>query len=113
MAKKKGNTALAKWRAAAKAEGYMVKGAYKPLPKKGTAAYKRILKRYNGTAGPKTEIQKARAKFNKESHDKKADLKQTAKIAKTVKAYHPRKNDFKGVDTKKKAPVKRKAAKKK
>jgi hypothetical protein len=34
---------MTSFRKAAQAEGYMVKGgAFKPLPKKGTAAYKKI-----------------------------------------------------------------------
>ena len=41
--KRKVNPALKKWAAAAKAEGYMKKGAgFKPLPKKGSAGYKAI-----------------------------------------------------------------------
>lgn len=44
--KRKSNPALKKWVKAAKAEGYMVKGAgFKPLPKKGTAGYKAIVAR--------------------------------------------------------------------
>ena len=43
--------ALSAWRAAAKAEGYLQKGAgFQKLPKKGTAAYERIRARYEGRA---------------------------------------------------------------
>jgi len=39
-------TALSKWREAANKEGYLVKGNFKPLPKKGTAEYDKIMVRY-------------------------------------------------------------------
>ena len=46
--KRKTNTALKNWLKAARAEGFMKKGAgFKPLPKKGSAAYKKIRARYN------------------------------------------------------------------
>ena len=38
----KRNSALTAWVKAAKSEGYLQKGNFKPLPKKGTAAYNRI-----------------------------------------------------------------------
>jgi hypothetical protein len=44
--KRKTNPALIKWRKAAQAEGFMVKGEFKVLPKKGTPEYKRINARY-------------------------------------------------------------------
>lgn len=36
------NPALSRWIRAAKAEGYLVEGEFKPLPKKGTPAHKKI-----------------------------------------------------------------------
>ena len=38
---------LNKWRKAAQQEGYMQKGNFKKLPKKGSDAYKRIQRRVN------------------------------------------------------------------
>jgi len=38
---------LALWTKAAQAEGYLVKGNFRKLPAKGTAAYERIKARYN------------------------------------------------------------------
>jgi len=39
---------LQAWRASAREEGYLKKGAaFKPLPKKGTKAYRKIKARYN------------------------------------------------------------------
>jgi hypothetical protein len=38
--------ALAMWRKAVVAEGYLQKGQFKPMPKKGTAGYKAIRARY-------------------------------------------------------------------
>ena len=44
---RKANSSLKAWIKASKAEGYMKKGVgFKPLPKKGTAAYKKIRTRY-------------------------------------------------------------------
>ena len=43
---KRKSSALSRWRDAAKAEGYLKKGSFKRLPKKGTAAHKRIQERY-------------------------------------------------------------------
>jgi len=40
------NPALKKWVAAAKAEGYLQKGSFRKMPKKGTAAYNSIRARY-------------------------------------------------------------------
>jgi len=51
--------ALRAWISAAKAEGYMKKGAaFKKLPKKGTTGYKRIKARY--AAAPKRAAPKRR-----------------------------------------------------
>jgi len=48
--KRKLNPAMSKWMRAAKAEGYMVKGAaFKPLPKKGSAGYLAIMRRVNNS----------------------------------------------------------------
>ena len=46
--KRKANPALKAWIKAARSEGYMKKGTnFKPLPKKGTAAYMKIRAKYN------------------------------------------------------------------
>jgi hypothetical protein len=48
--KRKANPALNKYRRAAQAEGFLVKGSsFKALPKKGSAAYKRIKARYEAS----------------------------------------------------------------
>lgn len=36
------SSGLSKWRIAAQKHGYMTKGAFKPLPKKGSAEYYKI-----------------------------------------------------------------------
>lgn len=45
---KRGNTAvLRKWIRAARKHGYMVKGNFKRVPRRGTSAYKKIKKTYD------------------------------------------------------------------
>lgn len=44
--RRKANPHLKAWVKAAQAEGFMKKGDFKPLPKKGSPAYKRIRARY-------------------------------------------------------------------
>lgn len=128
---------------AAKQCGYFKKGCFRPLPKCGSAEYKKIMclvttkpkttkcappkpkcapKKKKCAPAPKpkcapkkkiakkTDTEKARARFKRESKDPKADKKQNAKLAKNLKDYSPGTNDWPGVDTiPKKRGTKRKA----